>query len=306
MISSMSGIGIRESTDAAAASSITARLYNNVLIGNDHNASSNGVIAQVKRGEMSLQVINNTITGWFQSVYAGSYNSPGTGTQNIDGLVVNNVMVSRGPAFFLQTTTTASLSNSYNLVNAPSDGTSLGSNSILSPARLVSESLPRLRGDSPAIGAADTGTLGFGIIFNALPGTDADGLRRIKGIGGGADIGAYEFGDVSFEHRVTGSGSNISRVYSTAFDGVSSALVQASVVDSPLIASVAYDRPYGFYYTNSSWRFFDEGLVALSPGTTFSGFAPGSGGGPLRHVATPAAITSFFTLVDNSSFNNSP
>jgi hypothetical protein len=66
-------------------------------------------------------------------------------------------------------------------------------------AKLVGDATPRLRA-SPAIDAADTNTLGLGIIINGLPVTDADGLRRIKGATNKIDIGAYESGDVSFAH----------------------------------------------------------------------------------------------------------
>lgn len=307
MISSMSGIGIREDSDALAASTISARLYNNVVIGNGLNSSSNGIFTIVDRGDMNLQTVNNTITGWYSSLYAGSYNSPGTGSQTIHGLILNNVMVSRGPAFYLQGTTTASLSNTYNLVNAPSTGTPLGGNSIMSPAKLVSESTPRLRSDSPAIGAADTATLAFGIALGGLPGTDADGLRRVKGADGLADIGAYEFGDVSFEHRVNSliAGTHNSPIYSAALDGVTSALPQASQVHSTGSSS-AYEPSFGVYYSPNRWRLFDQAQVDLVLGTTFNVFAPASGGGLLRHIATPASIASYFTKIDNSSLNNKP
>lgn len=305
MWSQLSAISVREGINAQAASTIKARIYNNVLVGNDLDSSSYGILAWVQFGDMDFQAVNNTITGWKTALRASTDFAPGTGPQAIHGSIVNNLMVANETAFDLQSMTTASLSNNYNLVNAPLAGTTLGSSSITAPAKLVSNSMPRLRADSPAIGAADTATLLAGVIVNGLPGTDADGLRRIKGAGSLADIGAYEFGDMSFEHRVTGSGSNNSRFYSPALDGIASAIPQASVLYVPG-SGVVYDQPYGLYYAANAWRVFDEAQVALSPGTAFSVFAPASGGGQLRHVATPASITSYFTQVDNSNLNNKP
>ena len=301
------GIEISESSVAATPSVIKTRLYNNVVIGNGREvASANDAIsALVNRGDMALQIINNTIVGWDRSIYVGSYNAAGSGSQNIDGRILNNVLVSRSYGFFLQPTTTAALTNDYNLVNTVSIGTPLGSHSITAPARLVSPWRPRLRDDSPAIDAADSLSLLFGLVGAGLPSTDADGLRRFKGDGSKADIGAYESGDVIFEQRVSGSGSPTTIIDSPALNGMNTPIPQASVRYAAN-SGVNYYRPFGFYLFGGTWALVDEAGIAFSPGTTFNVFVPAGGSGVFRHVATSALTGGFYTKLDNNDLKNQP
>lgn len=301
-VASFSGIAIIEDGASLAASDISSRFYSNAVIGDGTSQSNNAMQFLVDNGDLNALVTNNTLVGFYQSLYAGSYNTPGSGPQVIDGPIRNNVMVSFGPAIYAQATTTSGLTNNYNLVNAPSVGSvSLGLNSVIAPARLVSPTNPRLRADSPAIDAADTASLALGIAFGGLPALDADGLRRIKGVSGDADIGAYEYGDVSFRHTTTGSNTSghVSGINAASLNGLPAARLFSS-------GSVA--RPIGVYYQNSAsllrWALFDMAFVDMPIGSQFNLFVPDAGAGLFTHSASVAG--SSFTQLDNSAVNNLP
>lgn len=301
------GVEITEVPNAATPSFITTRVYNNVVIGNGRVDVSNndGISALVNRGDMALQILNNTVVGWDRSIYVGSYNAAGSGSQNIDGTILNNVLVSRSYGFFLQPTTTSGLTNDYNLVNTSSIGTTLGSHSITAPARLVSTFMPRLLDDSPAIDAGEGLSLLVGLAAAGLPPTDADGLRRFIGDGSKPDMGAYESGDATFEQRATASGSATTIIDSPALDGMTTPIPQASVRYVPG-SGINYYRAFGFYQFGGTWAIIDEANIAFPVGTTFNVFVPGSGSGVFRHVATSALTSNYYTRLDNSSLQNRP
>ncbi len=302
------GIWVSEGLFATAPSTFSALAYNNVVVGTgtgDLGGTCIGFITS--SGTIHAQAINNTATrchwGLAMSRWSGS-----TGGV-IDGPVVNNLIVA-DLAFGLHSEVTGGVTNDYNLVNGSPNGVVLGPRSITSPARLVSDGLPRLAAGSPAMEAADPTTLGLGLLFNGLPTTDADGLRRYKDMGSDLpDIGAYEFGDTSLVHRADASNisSNWTVLHDPALDGNTGANVFATPnfgADGP--AGVEFNRPFGAWYPTPYWALFDEEVAPMAEGARFNVFAPAPGSGSLRHTTSASTVSGWTSQLAGAGLDGLP
>ncbi len=308
------GIYISEGLLATSASDFDAYAYSNVVICNASASSSGtGIVFVIKNGNMTAQAVNNTVSGCDQGVGVTRW-SGGTATA-VSGVVSNNVVVGAEYGLYLDQPLASSMTNDYNLINAThtaNGGLTLGSHTITSPANLVSPKLPRLSSVSPGIDAGDTTTLGFGLIFNGLPVLDADGLRRIKGPGPTkVDIGAYEYGDLSFMHTVSASNvGHISTITSPITDGDRSLdLFATPNFDAGGIAGPAAsnNHAFGSWYSAGHWTLFlQDTSVQMPPNAHFNLFVPREGSGVFRHTATAADTTDWSTQLNDSSVNNKP
>lgn len=307
-----SGIFVSEGLFAATTSSFDARVYSNAVICAEPNGSGgggSGIGFTVNNGSISAQALNNTLTRCSFGIAANNWSGGGGAGAAISGTVKNNLIVgTRGLTFTPALTT--SLSNDYNLLNVTSNAATLGANTITANAGLVALTVPRLRADSPAVDAADNTALGLGVIFNALPTNDADGLRRFKGgASGNADIGAYEYGDQHLLH--VARSTNIS-VHVTTID---SPLLNGRPATNPVVtphwngsgAGVPNDAALGIYYGASRWRLFNEDVsISMPPNAAFNTFVPADGGGSFRHVSSAGNSSAYVTQLDDSSVNNLP
>lgn len=301
------GIFVSEGLYSSTGATYAARLYSNVVVG---NGLGSGIGLAPRNGRIDAQLVNNTVTRVRTGVVGTNWD--GATTPRIDGLIKNNLL--RGErALFLNPGFGATLENDYNLFDGATVNVVPGAHTISAPAALVSDENPRLRADSPAIDAADTGTLGFGLIFNRLPVTDADGLRRIKNPSASgpdkADVGAYEFGDLSFVHS-TGA-ANIGGHISTIDDPASNGRPDADLFLTPNFdggdnPTVAFNRPYGLWYTSSRWTVFDQGFAAMPADVDFDAFVPAGGSGVFRHVADAANSSGWSSQLDDGSVNDLP
>jgi len=185
------GIFFSEGLGSTTPSTFAARAYANAITCPAPEGQGIGFVAN--SGSIDLQAINNTVSGCAIGVSALLWEGATTGS--FSGPVWNNVLVADSGLMFTPSATGA-VTNDYNLVNASSNSATLGPHTITAPAALSASAPPRLSASSPAIDAADGATLAFGLIDNGFPVLDADGLRRLKL--SGADIGAYEYGDVTF------------------------------------------------------------------------------------------------------------
>lgn len=306
----LGGIVASEGLGSATPASFDARVYNNVVVGTAATASQ-GIRALVNTGTINWQVIANTVTRVDWGLYAGPYSGATAGAR-IDGIVSTNLVRATGVGLYVDATNAPSLTNDYNLINAPAiANTGLGAHTITAPAQLFSDDMPRLRADSPAIDAGDTATLGIGLIVNALPVTDADGLRRIKGATNDVDIGAYEYGDVSFLHTATPG--TIDGHITWLDDPAANGLPAANLFVTPNFnigqpsGGVVNSDPFGTWYSGGRWSVFHEDTaVAMPPGAHFDVFSAAAGSGAFRHVANAGNITGAFSQLDNSSVNNLP
>jgi len=303
------GIFVSEGLFASMASTIHARVYNNVVVGTDSSSAGTGgtgIAFVANNGSIDAQAINNTVSRSYDGIYAGQWSGGGAGAA-ISGLVDNNVILAyRG----LEFGTLASASNDYNLINATTSSVGYGAHTITAPARLVADAAPRLRATSPAIDAADTTTLGFGLILNGLPVSDADNTRRIKGASGKADIGAYEFGDAAFTHIATADSvsGNVSTIDDASLNGNSGAsLVATATFNAGGSVGVDYNHPFGTYYPGPQWALFNQDYTNPMPlGAQFYVFVPAAGGGSFTHTTSVANTAGPATTLDDSSTNNQP
>ncbi len=303
------GIYLSEGLFSSTASSFNARVYNNVAICAGTDSSGGGGIGFVaNNGSIDVQAYNNTAANCYDGISALQWFGGGSGA-SISGSVKNNLVVA-GRGLEFAPALTASLSNDYNLINAGMIATvGLGSHSLTAPAQLVLNTQPRLRPGSPAIDAADTVALGFGLLLNNLPTNDADGLRRIKGASSKADIGAYEAGDTSFTHiaRSDTLAGNFTVLGNPALDGNVGALPLATPnynIGGP--GGVSYNHPFGAFYDGSKWALFNQDLAAIPLGAHFDVMVPASGSGLFVHVSSASNAAGYATTLSDSSTDNLP
>ncbi len=167
-----SGIFVSEGLFSSTPSSFDARVYSNVVVG---NGGGRGIDVTPSNGEIDVQLVNNTVTRVQNAMSFTNWD--GGATPVVDALVRNNLL--KAPtAMFANPSLVAGIDEDHDLFDGATVNFTPGPNSMTGPTGLVSDVQPRLAPGSPAIDAADTATLGLGIIFNALPATDADGLRR--------------------------------------------------------------------------------------------------------------------------------
>lgn len=289
------GLFFSEGLFSSTPSSFSARAYNNVIV--CENQSGNGIGLTASSGSIDSQVVNNTVSDCYDGIAATPW-SGGSGP-TISGLVWNNLVVAQY-GLELVSPVAATMTNDYNLINAGSNSGTLGPHSITAPAKLVSTRLPRLAADSPAIGAADGITLANGIIENSLPTLDADGLRRIKNAG--ADIGAYESGDVEFEHIASAANTS---AHITFIDNPAAGASPASLFPTRAAtnAPASTNAPFGVWYA-SSWTIYHEDTsVNVDAGTRWNVFVPATGGGLFTHVGSASDTSAYATQIDNSATN---
>lgn len=308
------GIFVSEGLFSSTPISITARAYSNVIVGLDGSNSGlggSGIGFVVNNGSINAQAINNTVSRCYSGINAQQWSGGGAGAA-ISGLVKNNLVVcSRGLSF--AAALTGSLGNDYNLTNADVNFAPVGAHDITAPAQLVLDTQPRLRPASPAVDAADTTTLGLGIVINTLPVTDADGLRRITGDSPAkADIGAYESGSATFTQTALGGNTVANRTYidQAALNGNAAALLIATPnynVGLPA-GGVEYNHPFGTYYPAPQWALFNqEGTATPMPaGAHFNVLVPAPGSGSFVHVSDATSVSGADTVFSNSSSDNLP
>jgi len=278
----LAGIFVSEGLLTSAVSAVTARVYNNVSICADAGATGTGtgIGFVANNGSIDAQAFNNTVSRCHVGVLASRW--VGGTSASISGSLENNLIVAYDGLSFVAAAT-GSLGNDYNLFNTTVSGTAYGIHTIVTPARLVLDTQPRLRPDSPAIDAADNLTLALSLAFNGLPTNDADGLRRFKGASGGsADIGAYESGDVSFTHTTRSNtiGGDATVIDNAALNGnAGAALIATPNYNIGLAFGVDYNHPFGTYYPSPDWDLFNQDFANVMPlGAHFDVFVPASGG----------------------------
>ena len=302
---SRAGIFVSEGLFTSTPSSFDARLYSNVVVGNGTGTES-GIALTPKDGTIDAQVINNTVTRVHTALSVTNWHE--ATTPLVDGEVHNNVLKAER-AMFVNPAMAAGIDNDYNLFEGATVNFTPGPNTLAGPAGLVSDAQPRLAAGSPAIDAADTAMLGVGIIFNGLPLTDADGLRRIKNTGANsADVGAFESGDDSFLHATAAGTSHISWIDHPATNGQPGAdlIVTPNYEGDGSNPGVPYPHPFGTWYFGSGWSVFSEDLAAMPPYVDFDVFVPAPGSGVFRHTASAANISAWSTVLDHSSVNDLP
>jgi hypothetical protein len=272
-------------------STVTARVVGNVVIA--RNRLGGGVSHTVTNGTINTQVLNNTVVGANRSMQFVHWGigGGGTATGSIAGPVENNLLVYGERGLLINPSLQTSIVENYNLIAGNNSNTyTPGANDVVTTdPQLLSLSNPRLKSSSPAINAGLGGRplaifsdpeLGIGSV-------DADGLRRLKG--GLIDIGAYEYGDVSFMARAEprSSSQNTFPINDLRVNGVSTAHLFITGRYGPENSSTEVNpKPAGVYYGSGVWRIFNQEIAAAIPnGTSYNVFLPANGFGVLTSSA---------------------
>jgi hypothetical protein len=296
-----SGIFFSEGLFSSTPSAFYARAYANAIAcGGGDLGQGVGFVAS--NGSIDVQAINNTVSGCDTGISALLWDGGATGA--FTGPVWNNLLVTARGLEFTPSATTA-VTNDYNLINAGSNFATLGPHTITAPAELSSSVPPRLAAGSPAIDAADGTTLAFGLIDNGFPIVDADGLRRLKL--GGADIGAYEYGDVTFEHTASVANvfGNVTVLDDPATNGVTGALLFPTRKSSYGLGGS--DRNFGLWYSGPSWTiYYEDFSQTIEAGAAWNVFVPAAGDGAFVHTGSAANTSGSSTTIDNTMTNGLP
>jgi hypothetical protein len=258
----------------------------------------------------TVNAFNNSIVDCDTGVYVGS------GFGNVR--LTNNLIAYNAIGVSFNSGVQATISADHNLLfgNAssqplfnPGPG-SLSSDPLLRRAPLSGNI--RLKAGSPAIDAGNTTDLNTLLASDGLASLDADGSRRIKGAGNLVDIGAFEYGDVSFLHSVNNtSPSMYSDIDNPALNGDGTRFAQVTANWNP-------DSPFGIYDNhpvsmtfddvsiNGKWYLRHEDLSNFPDAASFNVFAPAKGNGGYRHVVTAGNISGYTTQLDDPGLNDQP
>jgi hypothetical protein len=282
-------------------------VLNNVVTPFAANGDAHGIAAEGYFGVLSLQAFNNTVSGAYSGVNV--YVAPGT---NGSGRIANNLLAGNILSIALSNSGSGTISNDHNLLFGGSiSGTVGGAGTITSDPKLRgAPGNPWLNATSPAIDNADSVALDSVLAGAGLARVDGAGLRRFKGGSNLADIGALEFGDVTFLHRVSNAvPSSSSPINNVNVNGLPSHYLQVTSNWNPDGASGIYDNhPVGIFYQSglSRWWLRHEDLAAFPNGARYNMFSPAYGTGQYRHIVTAANITGDATTLNDGGLNNQP
>jgi hypothetical protein len=299
---------------ATTGGALRAIVINNVVRSSAPDAGdADGIGVEIHDGSASGLVIwHNTVVDAFRGVdlYAdASATSLGASVERNLFASITSRGVDRVGAF-----TASNAPDRANLFFETSDlPASVGPDSIFADPRLVrSPEDLHLSPASPAVDAADAIELRELLATEALPELDGDGLRRFKrgSAAAGAlrvDLGALEYGDISFTHTVPAGAGVTTPIAHPAIDDDATAFPHVTPNWNPdagpgVYADHAFSAPYG----GTRWQLRRENLMPLVAGSDFNLFAPAAGDGHYRHAAAPATIFGPETVLDQPGLNGQP
>lgn len=253
--------------------------------------------------DMDANLVNNSIIGALDGVFLGHDGADGF----IDANIFNNLLA-YGPSTSIPVFNNgANINNDYNLIygfDDPSIDFTPGPNHISAVPMIKGHDEARLLPGSPAIDAADS--LAFFLVADA-PLIDADGTLRFKRLGSGAatpDIGAYESGDVAFNHLAETT-SHISALDHPAINGDISLddLHVTSNWNPAGVGGIYNDHNEGLYYELGNWRVFNQDFATIPDGATFNIMKYSGKSNTFEHTAAGGAAT---TRIDRSGMDGQP
>lgn len=286
---------------------LNAYVLNNVITPFAVSGDAYGIAAEGYFGVLNLQAFNNTVAGAYSGV-----NVYVAGAANGSGRIANNLFTENILSISLSNNGSGTISNDHNLLFGGSvSGTTAGAGTITSNPKLRgTPGNPWLNATSPAIDSADSVALDSVLSSIGVARVDAAGLRRFKGGSNLADIGALEFGDTTFLHRVSNAAPTSSSPINNAnVNGLPSHYLQVTSNWNPDGASGLYDNhPVGILYQSalSRWLLRHEDLAAFPNDARYNIFSPAYGTGQYRHIVTAANISGDATTLNDGGLNNQP
>ncbi|MCF6317875.1 MAG: hypothetical protein L3J83_01130 [Proteobacteria bacterium] len=296
--------GTNSSIHTRRSSSSGTSIYNinsNVMFPNQDDAPFAGININNSSGATQADIVNNTIVKAVNGVILTE--SSGTLSAN----VYNNLLSHSTTGFRFGSTVSVSNDNNLLYENAANINYSAGVNMISVNPLFAGFNNFRLSAASPALEAGSS----LGLVFVAdSPFIDADGLIRVKkgtiGAGSGqVDIGAYEAGDVSFNH-VSASINHVTVIDNNALNNMpslDSLHVTSNANPNGAVSGVFNNDNEGLFYAGGTWRVFNENFVNLTVGTSFNITKYASVLNTFTHSATSTSNT---TVINNSGLNLNP
>ncbi len=279
--------------------SLNADVLNNVVTPLVHSGDAHGIDVDAYLGSVNLQAFNNTVTGAYTGINV--YVAPGSMG---NGRIANNLLSGNSVNIELDNSGSGTISNDHNLIfNGIIVGTVAGPGTVTTDPKLRgAPGNPWLNATSPAIDAADSVALDSVLTTAAIARVDGAGLRRFKGGSNLADIGALEFGDITFLHRVHEvTPSAFSRIDHPAINGLAFRYPQITSSWNPdgAISCVYNPHPDSIWYDGIShyWNMRNEDLAVLPEGASFNIFSPAYGNGNFDHVVTAGNLSGYTTAL---------
>ena len=262
-----------------------------------------GIRINAQTGVVKFTGINNTMLGADTAIMLIDSLS-----STLTSKLYNNIM-----AFgkYAVNSNTMAINNDYNLTfqNQLTDTDFVpGANHIYSNPHVKSMRNGRLRKNSPAVDAGNMFI--YTTLFNGAK-IDSDGsLRTKKGsdIGGNdkIDIGAYEYGDLSFTHINTTNGSYISRINHSSLNNIPNldSLHVTSNWNPPNSFGIYNPDNEALYNASGRWHVFNEDFLQIPLGAAFNITKFASSGNTFEHTASSSSSTS--TTLNNAGINGHP
>lgn len=260
-------------------------ISSNAIYANADSTNMRGLRVNGNAATLKMDAVNNTILGAFDGM-----NIFQSGAGVIDASLYNNIIAYGATNSYPVWTGVPGIDNNYNLFYANDNSDSdlvPGPNHMTSDPMIKGLQNARLKVGSPAIDAASL--IHFLLVADA-PFVDADGTARLKKLGVGVaapDIGAYESGDITFNH-VARTASYISVIDDPNLNG--DALLNDLHITSnwnPSAAAGIYNNSNeAIYYAGGFWRVFNEDFVNIPDGATFNIFKNSARGNTFEHTST--------------------
>ena len=277
-------------------------ISSNSFYASDSIYKPSGIHIINQSGTTDVDIINNTMISSIKGIHLRE----DSGTLTAD--VHNNLLAYNTIGFdFLNG---VSVSNDYNLYYSNNLDTNFipGPNSINSSPKLMGLTNPRLQKGSPAENAGNT----LALVFVAdAPYVDADGLYRVKREGTGAaivDIGAYERGDVYFNHVHSNTGTpDVSTINNAAIDGLpnlNDLHITPNFNPRTGIIGVANNSNDGIFYQSGHWSIFNQDQAIINNGASFNVIKYGSTTNTIQQSVAANGMNS--VAIDNSGLNGNP
>ncbi len=289
-------IGISEGLLSSIASTLTARVMGNAVIGRARQGM--GIVHMINNGSINTRTINNTAVGLNYGMrFLRGSSSAGSGS--VSGPAENNLLAYNSQGLSISPEFQTPIVENFNLLFAnDSNAYTPGALDVTLDPKLRSMTDVRLRDTSWAINAGAT-TAHATFAAAGVGSVDTDGLRRVKL--NRIDIGAYEYGDFSARARADAPSGN-SFVINDSQINLRPRLFMFATVRA---ASVTNAWPIGVYYSSPNWRVFNQNIFVPMPvGMEFNLFVPKESDGTFLHTATAENLSGHFTTINHSDLNN--
>lgn len=305
---SYGSIDLRQGNLAGSGSgTLNAYVLNNIVTPLASAGDAHGIAVDAYFGNLNLQAFNNTVSGAYSGIdiYVAAAASG-------NGRIANNLFAGNILSIALSNGGSGTISNDHNLLYGGFvSGTAAGAGTVTADPQLRgAPGNPWLNATSPAIDAADSVSLDSVLTSAGVARVDGAGLRRFKGGSNLADIGALEFGDTTFLHRVKNAAPSIySEINNPAINGLPSHFPQITANWNPDGAIGLYDNHPGSLFYNSTsnrWNIRDEDLAALPNDARFNVFSPAYGNGLFHHVVTAANLAGDATTLAAGGLDDQP